>query len=485
MTVMDATMVNNTNAQVVVMKFGGTSVGSQKALVQVIKIISEAQRKWGSVVVVVSAISGVTNHLLEAAQMAKAGDDSQINNSANAIRQAHSDLILALIPDRDDQQKLIQTLEKFITEFIDRCKAVYVLSEISPKALDKIVSLGERMSIQLVSAVLNYSGVDAKPVEATDLIVTNAVHQNAYPNMVATEEKTQAVLQPICASGSVPIITGFIGATPEGVTTTLGRGGSDFSATIIGRAISADEIWIWTDVTGVMTADPRIVPDAQTLSTLSYREVSELAYFGAKVLHPKAIRPLVDLKIPVHVCNTFAPDDAGTRIVADSQIDENGFMKAVTVVKEQCLITIEGRGMLGVPGVAARVFSTVAELDTSVSLISQASSEQSICFSISISTADEVVSALNMAFSKELENRDVESVWATDEVVIVTVVGAGMQHTPGVAGKVFGVLGDCEINVIAIAQGSSEVSISLVVDENDAEQAVRALHQLILKKAKK
>jgi aspartate kinase len=216
--------------------------------------------------------------------------------------------------------------------------------------------------------------------------------------MAETEERTQEVLGPICQTGAVPVVTGFIGATREGVTTTLGRGGSDLSATIIGRAISADEVWIWTDVTGVMTADPRIVPDAQVLPSLSYREVSELAYFGAKVLHPKAIRPIIDIGIPVRVFNTFAPDEPGTRIVSDSQEHKNGYMKAVTVVKEQCLITIEGRGMLGVPGVAARVFSTVAELNTSVSLISIASSEQSISFSISLSAADKVVSALNSTF---------------------------------------------------------------------------------------
>lgn len=454
-------------------------MGSPDALAHVISIVSKAQNQWGCVIVVVSAIAGVTNKLLEAVKLAKTGDTTFMDNLAAEIRQSHLELIKEFVVNPDRQQAVSQKIEGIIKELVDLCQAVSVLREDSPRTLDNIVSLGERMSIQLVSAALSENGVDAKPVEATQLIVTNDDHQNAYPDMAETEERTQEVLGAICETGTVPVVTGFIGATREGVTTTLGRGGSDLSATIIGRAISADEVWIWTDVTGVMTADPRIVPDAQVLPSLTYREVSELAYFGAKVLHPKAIRPIIDIGIPVRVCNTFAPDEPGTQIVPDSQEHQNGYMKAVTVVNEQCLITIEGRGMLGVPGVAARVFSTVAELNTSVSLISQASSEQSISFSISLSAADKVVSALKSTFERELENRDVESVWATDKVVIVTVVGAGMRHTPGVAGKVFGVLGDRGINVIAIAQGSSEVSICLVVDSKDAKETVRALHNLI------
>jgi aspartate kinase len=284
--------------------------------------------------------------------------------------------------------------------------------------------------------------------------------------------------------GIIPITTGFIGATPEGVITTLGRGGSDYSAAIIGSVLPADEVWIWTDVDGVMTTDPRIVKEAKTLSEISYSEIAELAYYGAKVLHPKTIRPVVEAGIGLRICNTFNPSHPGTRLMAN--VKSNGkpvngqVVKAVTAIRKQRLVTIEGRGMLGVPGVAARAFSAVASTGTSVPLITQASSEQSICFAVPSEAAFSVTSALEKTFSYEIEDEDIDRVWSTDDVSIVTVVGAGMRHTPGVAGKVFSQLGNNNVNVLAIAQGSSEVSISLVVDAADTENAVKALHGLIV-----
>jgi aspartate kinase len=220
------------------------------------------------------------------------------------------------------------------------------------------------------------------------------------------------------------------------------------------------------------------VPEARTIALLSYREIAELAYFGAKVLHPKTIRPVIEAGIGLRVCNTFNPQHPGTRLVADTSSKRNGAIKAVTAIRKQSLVTIEGRGMLGVPGVAARTFAAVAATGTSVPLITQASSEQSICFAVPFAAAQQVVASLEQAFSGELSRRDIDRVWASDEVVIITVVGAGMQHTPGIAGRVFSVLGERNVNVIAIAQGSSEVAISLVVAEQDAETAVRALHGL-------
>jgi aspartate kinase len=231
-----------------------------------------------------------------------------------------------------------------------------------------------------------------------------------------------------------------------------------------------------------MSADPRLEPTARTIPELTYREVAELAYFGAKVLHPKTIRPVVEAGIGLRICNTFNPSHPGTRLVTDSAPRANGIIKAVTAIRGQCLITIEGRGMLGVPGVAARTFRAVASTGTSVPLITQASSEQSICFAVPAESTALVLSALDDAFSRELVNRDIDRVWATDEVVLITVVGAGMIHTPGIAGRIFTALGNNGANVIAIAQGSSEVSISLVVADKDAELAVHALHELILEK---
>jgi aspartate kinase len=262
------------------------------------------------------------------------------------------------------------------------------------------------------------------------------------------------------------------------VITTLGRGGSDYSAAIIAAAIDADEVWIYTDVDGVMTADPRVVPDVRTLDTLSYREMSELAYFGAKVLHPKTVLPALERGIPIRIRNTFNPEHLGTLVVGKSD-DPLAVFKGVTAIRHQSLVTIEGRGMLGVPGIAARAFGSVARTGTSVSMISQASSEQSICFLVPQEAAPSVIEGLRREFEHELARRDIESIWALDEAVIVTVVGAAIKQTPGVAGRVFGALGTAGINVVAIAMGSSECSISLVVEAKDTEPTVRCLHTLI------
>jgi bifunctional aspartokinase / homoserine dehydrogenase 1 len=346
--------------------------------------------------------------------------------------------------------------------------------------------LGERMSVRLLTTALEAAGCSAQFIESTQIIVTDNHFQNAHPDIAKSTVRGRQVLEPLLDKGIVPVVTGFIGATPEGVITTLGRGGSDYSAGILGALLPADEVWIWTDVNGVMSADPRLVPQARTIPEITYREIAELAYFGAKVLHPKTIRPVIDAGIGLRICNTFNPQHPGTRLLADSTarngkgINGKDIAKAVTAIGGQSLVTVEGRGMLGVPGVAARTFEAVASTGTSVTLISQASSEQSICFAIPITASASVVNALENAFAVELSDRDIDRIWATEETAIITVVGAGMIHTPGVAGRVFTALGERGVNVIAIAQGSSEVSISLMVTMQDVEDAVKAVHGLIV-----
>ena len=310
-------------------------------------------------------------------------------------------------------------------------------------------------------------------------IITDDRYQSANPDMEASLTAARSSLLPILEKDTVPVVTGFMGATPSGVITTLGRGGSDFTAAILGVLLKADEVWIWTDVDGVMTTDPRIVPEARTVERLSFREVSELAYFGAKVLHPKTIRPVIEAGIILKVLNTFNPQHPGTLILPDIDIHEEKIIKAVTIIKDLKLITLEGRGMLGVPGVAARTFGAIASTGTSVPLISQASSEQSICFAVPASAADMVVKRIQVEFEREIVRRDIDTVWQSEPVVIISVVGAGMRNIPGVAGKVFSKLGENKVNVIAIAQGSSEVSISFIVSAQDGSRAVQALHSLI------
>ena len=460
-----------------VMKFGGTSVGSADAIRQSADLILAARQDWPRVVVVVSAMSGVTDALLTGAHTAASGDATTFRTIAADLRTKHFTALEGLMPPGAQGQARVEVL-MVLSEFEALCHAVGVLGEASARALDAISSLGERMSIHLIAAHLQALGVKAEAIEASELIITDAHYQAANPIGARTRSATQARLNPLLDQGVIPIVTGFIGATIEGVITTLGRGGSDYSAALLGVALDADEVWILTDVDGVMTTDPRIVPGAQTLPELTFREISELAYYGAKVLHPKTIRPVIERGIALWVKNTFNSQQPGTRIVRDNGPTQ-GDIKAVTIIRGQTMLTVEGRGMLGVPGVAARTFGAVAHTHTSVALITQASSEQSICFTIpSVATAT-VVAALRDEFRRELEQQDIDDVVALKNVVIVTVVGAGMRHTTGIAGRIFSALGDDRLNVIAIAQGSSECSISLVVDASDGDAAVRSIHRLI------
>jgi aspartate kinase len=466
-------------SETLVMKFGGTSVGSAAALQNVVQIIRSAKQEWKRVVVVTSALAGVTNLLLDSAASASHGKVDTLSDAESTLKEKHFAIADALIRDEKLHEATKADINSLIGSLMDLCKAIAVLGEASPRALDAVASLGERMSVRLLAAIANDAGIPARAIEATGLIITNDHFQNAHPDLTVTAERTRAQLPPLLEAGLIPIITGFLGATPAGIVTTLGRGGSDYSAAILGAVLPADDVWIWTDVDGVMTADPRLVSDAVTLPEISYSEIAELAYYGAKVLHPKTIRPLRDAGIGLRICNTFNPAHPGTRLSYHPQ--KNGrVIKAVTAIQKQRLITIEGGGMLGVPGVAARAFGAVASTGTSVPLITQASSEQSICFAVPSGQSDTVVSALEQAFALEILNNDIDRVWATEEVSIVTVVGEGMRHTPGVAGRVFSQLGRRGVNVLAIAQGSSEVSISLVVDAADTENAVRSLHELIV-----
>ena len=471
--------------QTLVMKFGGTSVGSADALRRAAQIIKEAHEQYPRLVVIASAMAGITDLLLKSATLAAQGVLDSLPEAESNLREKHFSAADALIRDEKLCKATKSQINLLIQSFIDLCRAIFVLGEASPRALDAAASLGERMSILLLAAVTEDEGAKVRAIEATEFIVTNAHFQNAHPDFNSTTERTRAALNPLMDRGIIPITTGFIGATSEGVITTLGRGGSDYTAAIIGSVLPADEVWIWTDVDGVMTTDPRIAPQAQTLPEISYGEIAELAYYGAKVIHPKTIRPIVEAGIGLRICNTFNPAHPGTRLVSNGSSNGKAHkpekvIKAVTAIRKQRLVTIEGRGMLGVPGVAARAFGAVASTGTSVPLITQASSEQSICFAVPSETAPWVLEALEKAFVHEIEDEDIDRVWSTEDVSIVTVVGSGMRHTVGVSGKVFSQLGNNGVNVLAIAQGSSEVSISLVVESADTENAVKALHELIV-----
>jgi len=462
-----------------VMKFGGTSVGSAEAIGQTVDIVQEYIQDWECLVVVVSAMSGATDALAQGAQAAASGDDQAYRAIVAGLRTRHHEVVDTLLDRGNEHIRLLATVDRYIDELAAFCYSIHILGEVTTRAMDAVTSLGERINARVVAAVLHQRGVRGKAVDATELIITDDKFQNAAPLMDATRARVSDRLSRELDDGIVLIVTGFIGATEEGVTTTLGRGGSDYTAAILGDCLDADEIWTWTDVDGVMTADPRIAPDARVIPQLSYSEVSELAYFGAKVLHPKTILPTIRRGIPLWVKNTFNPACPGTRIAREAE-SANGEVKAVTAIEGMSMVTVEGRGMMGVPGIAARTFSAVASQGASVLMISQASSEQSICFIIPTQTSPLVVSAIEEEMALELARRDVDRVWSLDDVVIVTIVGAGMRDASGIAARVFSALSRGNINIIAIAQGSSECSISLVVAADAATDAVRQIHTEVI-----
>jgi len=462
-----------------VMKFGGTSVGTPDAMRQAVQIVCATRQAWPRLVVVTSALSGVTDLLIQSASRAARGDLGPALRAERELLERHHTLIETLVSDLARQRQVKQDVGHLIADFSHLCNAIHVLGEVSPRALDAVTALGERLAVRVLAAAIEAAGQPAQFVESTQLIVTDDQFQNAHPDMPATGERTRQVIEPLLAGQRIAVVTGFIAATPEGVTTTLGRGGSDYSASILAVALGASEVWIWTDVDGVMTADPRLVPAARTLPVLSYREVAEMAHYGAKVLHPKSIHPVIEAGISLRVCNTFNPDNPGTRLVADQQANGHGTIKAVTAIRGLQLVTLAGRGMLGVPGVAGRIFSAVATTGISVPLIIESTSEQSICFAAPKPAVPEVLEVLHNRLSQEFSRRDIDRASASEDVDIITIICPGLRTTPGIAGQIFSVLGGAGINVLAISYGATDVSINLIVSAADTQTALGALHTLI------
>jgi aspartokinase/homoserine dehydrogenase 1 len=458
-----------------VMKFGGTSVGDAACIARVAQIVRDASRQ-GPVVAVVSAMSGVTNRLVSAASRAEAGNREQVAELFAELRKQHEIALGTLIAQADKRARLAAAMEGIFREGERLCEGTVLLRELTPRTLDTISSLGERLSAPMVSGALVDLGVPSEAIEATELIVTDTFHGGADPLMDRTRERCEAHLRPLLDRGVVPVVTGFIGATLDGVLTTLGRGGSDYSATILGAALNADEIFIWTDVEGVLTADPRLVPDARTIPEISYREAAELAYFGAKVLHPKTLRAVVPAGIPVWIRNSFEPGQIGTKITPQGRSNGGG-VKALTAIRDVSLIAIGGPGIVGVPDVVGRTFSATAEVRANVLLISQSSSQNDICFIVASTDAKRTVEALRNRFARDLADEKVEHVTVDPSIAIVAVVGENMHGTPGVAGRTFSALGREGVNIIAIAQGSSECNISFVVSEKDVKAALTATHR--------
>jgi bifunctional aspartokinase / homoserine dehydrogenase 1 len=460
-----------------VMKFGGTSVGNAAAISKTVDVIGK-QAENGPVIAIVSAMSGITNTLLATAEAAAIGDSETVETSRAVLLAPHRTALLELLPPGERRRATEASLVTLVDEAARLLYSIYVLRELSPRARDRLVSFGERLSSIVVAAVLTERGVAAEAVPADRLIVTDSKFGSAAPLLSQTRIKTRENLEQYFDRGIVPVVTGFFGADTNGITTTLGRGGSDYSASILGSVLDAREIWIWTDVSGVLTADPRLVPSARTLGAISYDEATELAYFGAKVIHPKTMHPAADAGIPIWIKNTFKPDEAGTKISTESA--EYPVAKAIASISGLAAVTVEGRGQIGVSDVTARIFTSVGRTGANVYMISQASSQHSVTFVVQDNEAGMVRDALQAEFASDLSSDRVLSISADTDLAIVAVVGAGMRGTPGVAGKVFSTMGDHRINIVTIAQGSSELNISFAIADVDVARAVNALHDVFV-----
>ncbi|MGA1369454.1 MAG: aspartate kinase [Blastocatellia bacterium] len=458
----------------IVMKFGGTSVGSAERIAEAAALVARAVLEGHRVVVVTSAMSGITNLLVATAEKAARGEwDPSVRDE---LLRRHTVVAEQVILDPEARQQALASIGRRLDGMEKLCFGLSMVHELTPRLLDAISGVGECLCAPLLAGAIAAKGLLSHPIEATELIVTNDHFGAAEPLLEPTRLRTQARLRPWLDERIVPVVTGFIGATEEGLITTLGRGGSDYSASILGAALDADEIWIWTDVNGVMSANPTEVPEARTLREISYSEAAELAYYGAKVLHYKTILPAYKQDIPVRILNSFQPEDPGTRVTVTGRPSSRG-VKAVTSFRNVTMLTISGRGMQGIPGIAAKAFAAVASERASILMISQASSENNLCFVVGSPEAPRVLKALRSALELDLLQGHIESIEQDESVAVVAVVGDRMKGTPGVAGKVFGALGESGVNVIAISQGSSELNISLIVTEKEAAEAVRAIHR--------
>ncbi|MDH3206897.1 MAG: aspartate kinase [Gemmatimonadota bacterium] len=449
-----------------VLKFGGTSVTGASRLDVIAQVVRD-RLPVSHPVLVVSAMSGVTEQLRRASELAARGEAGDL---LAEIEKRHRDAVTEMTGDRPEA---VEGVERVLREAARLIQGIELVGECSPRTLDQVLSLGERLSVQLVSAGLCQRGLQTRAVDSSDVIVTDDRHGEAEVEFPATEQKALRVLAP-CET--VPVVTGFLGATPTGERTTLGKGGSDYSAAVLGWALRAEEVEIWTDVSGVMTADPRTVPDARPLRNLGFSELLELSHWGARVVHPKTVRPLRDRGIPLSIRNTLSPSDPGTLVTPRAPKTNLGPVRGIASIDQVGLIQLSGVGH-GTESVTGRFVHALDQAKCPILLLSQGCSERSVCVALAPRSMRPAVRAIEKTFDLERRAGLMDDPAIEEDCSIVAVVGEGMKDTPGIAGKVFGVLGEHGISIRAIAQGSSELNISFVVRRDDVDNAVRVLHE--------
>lgn len=455
-----------------VWKFGGASLADATAIRRAVGLIAAHP---GPLVVVCSALGGITDLLLEGSRLAMNGDDAQAARAAARFDARHRQVVKDLIPAGPTRRALLASLDVAVGEYRDLCSAVRVLGHLAPRASDMLVARGERLSAAIMAAALSAAGKKARFVDATEVIETDDHFGSAAPHIPAIARLARRVIRPLVARRIVGVVPGFIGRASDGSVTTMGRGGSDLTATLLARALGAKQAVLWKDVPGILTADPRLVPDARLIPELHHREAAEVAHYGAKVLHPRALIPIAGTRITLRVRSFVDTTLPGTEVSARRGAPGHP-VKALAIVRGQAVVTVAGKGMAGVHGIAARTFTAVDAERLSVSTIFQASSENSIGFTLPEGEADRAVKAVRSAFTDELSSGLIDNVSYRPRMAVIAVVGDGMVGTPGIAARVFTALSNAGISVVAIAQGSSERNISFVVSEAEAADAARRVH---------
>lgn len=463
-------------SDLLVMKFGGTSMGSA-ARIRVAAQISSEQQAKRPVVVVVSAMSKVTDLLLDSLRKAEAGDQTDLDENLKQLYARHFEVCRELLPP-SKQETALAGVHSLITEFSRIAKGMMMLGERPPRSIDEAIAIGERLTAFLLAEFLESEGIPAAAVNAADVIATDAVFGNATPLMDQTRQRAAKTIRRLLDEKILPVMTGFNGSTLDGRPTTLGRGGSDFSASIIAAALDASELWIWTDVDGIMTGDPRLIPDARVLDMVTYNEAAELAYNGAKVLHPRTLAPLVELEIPVWSKNSFALEKPGTKIVPSSAMATAARgPHAVTSMADVVLVSIEpANSVLSGTKVMARSLEALDRANVEILAITSSSYRQTFCFLVRQTELGRVMEHLEESLSLELAHGYLRPFDVDKDVGLIAVVGEGMRGTPGLAGRIFTAISKRDINIIAIAQGSSELTIAIVVRRAGLESAVKAIH---------
>ncbi len=456
------------------MKFGGTGVNSASKVKEIASLIkAQYQDATNDLVVVVSAIRGMTDDIFSITDNIKDGQKVSVENFMKKTRAFHLDILRNAIRNEGIMKKAELVVTQLLDELQNVLGGIVLLAEVTPKSLDYLLSFGERLSTPIVSYALQDIGIKSEHLTGREVgILTDSNFGEARPLMDTTKLRVAHKLTPMLKDGVVPVVTGFIGADQNGITTTIGRGGSDYTATIIASSIEADEVWLWSDVDGLMTADPKIVRDAKVLKEVSFAEAMEMALFGAKYIHPRSFYPVIDSKIPIRVRNAFNVNHQGTIITQSPAKASQKIVKSISAIRHTALIDVSGGEMAGSPGTASRIFDILAKKRVNIMMISQSPSESSISMVVRKSDLEKATTALEL----NLLGKIIKKVNVNDDVAVIAVVGSGMRGIKGVAAKIFGSVARRNVNVIMIAQGSSELNLAFVVNNDDCELAVRALH---------